>query len=92
VLSYFLRWKNLGRFAEKDEHRTSNVQHRMLNEGQKQGQEFHFRINLRSEATSLFDVRRSMFDVGRSSFNIICSTFIVQNNPVEHKKTALLVS
>ncbi len=25
----------------KDEHRTSNVQHRMLNERQKQGQEFH---------------------------------------------------
>jgi len=24
---------------------------------------------LRSEATSLFDVRRSMFDVGRSSLN-----------------------
>ena len=29
---------------------------------------FDFRINLRSGATSLFDVRRSMFDVGRSSF------------------------
>jgi len=28
-------------FTEKDEHRTSNVQHRMLNERQKQGQEFH---------------------------------------------------
>ena len=27
--------------------------------------------NLRSEATSLFDVRRSMFDVGRSSFNML---------------------
>ena len=26
--------------------------------------------NLRSGATSLFDVRRSMFDVGRSSFNM----------------------
>jgi len=26
------------------------------------------KIKLRSEATSLFDVRRSMFDVGRSSF------------------------
>jgi hypothetical protein len=26
------------RFTEKDEHRTSNAQHRMLNERQKQGQ------------------------------------------------------
>jgi hypothetical protein len=28
-------------------------------------------IKLWSEATSLFDVRRSMFDVGRSSFNML---------------------
>ena len=26
----FLRWKECGRFTERDEHRTSNVQHRMM--------------------------------------------------------------
>jgi len=36
-----LPWKNCGGFNKKDEHRTSNVQHRMLNERQKQRQEFH---------------------------------------------------
>jgi hypothetical protein len=27
----FLHWKDCVRFTEKDEHRTSNVQHRMMN-------------------------------------------------------------
>jgi hypothetical protein len=48
--------------TEKNEHRTSNVQRRILNKV------FCQFINWRSGATSLFDVRRSMFNVGRSSF------------------------
>jgi hypothetical protein len=59
------------RVSEKDEHRTSNVEHcpseiekkfygvKMLNERQKN------EIKLRSGATSLFDVQRWTFDVGR---------------------------
>ena len=55
----------MGKDERRDEHRTSNVQHRMLNKV------FCQFINWRSGATSLFDVRRSMFDVGRSSFNML---------------------
>jgi hypothetical protein len=41
----------------KNEHRTSNVQHRTLNEKKDIG------IKLRRGATSLFDVQRWTFDV-----------------------------
>ena len=41
----FLRWKDCEGFTEKDEHRTSNVQHRMMNERQKQVQEVHSKLD-----------------------------------------------
>ncbi len=42
---FFLRWKDCEGFTEKDEHRTSNVHHRMMNERQKQVQEFHSKLD-----------------------------------------------
>jgi len=40
-------------------------------------------LELRSGATSLFDVQRWAFDVGSSA--LICPTFILQNSPIRHK-------
>jgi hypothetical protein len=49
-----LHWKGCVRFTEKDEHRTPNTKVEF-------GFAIRFYYNLRSEATSLFDIRRWMF-------------------------------
>jgi hypothetical protein len=67
--------------TELTEHRTSNVQHRMLNEKKQvrlSNVEIGFlkttEIKLRSAATSLFDVQCWMFDVRRSSLETTKNT------------------